>query len=237
MKQQVQPEPLVMRELIGKYIPEADEKQTARFVRYYELLIERNNVMNLTAITDPEGVAARHFADSLAAASLLPQGAKVIDVGTGAGFPGIPLMIMRPDIELTLLDSLNKRIVFLNDVLKELGLSAAAVHARAEDGARNQALRGRFDAVLSRAVAEVPVLAEWTLPFARVGGCSIMYKGPGANEELARAANALSELRGEAGTVSFDFPWGERKLVVIRKTAPTPSKYPRKAGAAARSPL
>ncbi|MBQ5489065.1 MAG: 16S rRNA (guanine(527)-N(7))-methyltransferase RsmG, partial [Clostridia bacterium] len=149
-----------MRELITKYVPDATDEQAEKLVRFYVMLIERNNVMNLTAITDAEGVASRHFADSLLARELIPEGAKVIDVGTGAGFPGVPLAIMRPDIELTLLDSLNKRILFLNDVLKELNIPAKAVHARAEDGGRDRSLRERFDVAVSRAVAELPVLAE-----------------------------------------------------------------------------
>ena len=138
MKIQVQSQPELMPALLEKYIPQASAEQREKLIRYYVMLIEKNNVMNLTAITDPEGVASRHFADSLLAAELIPEGAKVIDVGTGAGFPGIPLAIMRPDIELTLLDSLNKRILFLNDVLKELDISARTVHARAEDGARKR---------------------------------------------------------------------------------------------------
>lgn len=237
MKQQIESDPVLMRELITKYVPDAADEQAEKLVRFYVMLIERNNVMNLTAITDAEGVASRHFADSLLARELIPAGAKVIDVGTGAGFPGIPLAIMRPDIELTLLDSLNKRILFLNDVLKELGIPAKAVHSRAEDGGRDGSLRERFDVAVSRAVAELPVLAEWTLPFVSVGGCSVMYKGPGAEEELSRAGNALHILHGEAETHRFELSWGERNLVAVKKTAPTPGKYPRKAGTAAKNPL
>lgn len=237
MKQQIESDPVLMRELIKEYVPDASAEQAEKLVRFYVMLIERNNVMNLTAITDAEGVASRHFADSLLARELIPEGAKVIDVGTGAGFPGVPLAIMRPDIELTLLDSLNKRILFLNDVLKELNIPAKAVHARAEDGGRDRSLRERFDVAVSRAVAELPVLAEWTLPFVSVGGCSVMYKGPGAEEELGRAKNALVILHGEAEVHRFEPSWGERNLVAVKKTAPTPAKYPRKAGTAAKNPL
>ena len=237
MKIQVQSQPELMPALLEKYIPQASAEQREKLIRYYVMLIEKNNVMNLTAITDPEGVASRHFADSLLAAELIPEGARVIDVGTGAGFPGIPLAIMRPDIELTLLDSLNKRILFLNDVLKELGISARTVHARAEDGARKKELRESFDIVVSRAVAELSVLAEWTLPFAKKGGLSVMYKGPGAGEELAAAGNALRILRGSARIIGFMPEWGERNLVVIEKTDVTPAKYPRKAGTAEKAPL
>ena len=153
MKQQVETDSPLMRKLIREYIPQANEHCQNQFVRYYELLIDYNNRMNLTAITDPFGIVQRHFADSLLGEKLIPNGSKCIDVGTGAGFPGIPLLIMRPDIELTLLDSLNKRVAFLNDVAAELSLPCSAVHARAEDaksptkkpqeqGRRSRARRG-----------------------------------------------------------------------------------------------
>lgn len=154
-----------MRKLIREYIPQANEHCQNQFVRYYELLIDYNNRMNLTAITDPFGIVQRHFADSLLGEKLIPNGSKCIDVGTGAGFPGIPLLIMRPDIELTLLDSLNKRVAFLNDVAAELSLPCSAVHARAEDAAQSVELREKFDIALTRAVANIGTIAEWTLPF------------------------------------------------------------------------
>lgn len=237
MKQQVQSEPEKMLELLEEFVPEATEAQHEQLTKFYVMLIDRNNVMNLTAITDPEGVASRHFADSLLASHLIPEGAKVIDVGTGAGFPGIPLAIMRPDLDITLLDSLNKRVKFLSEVTAVLGLNCRAVHARAEDGAKMPQLREKFDFVLSRAVAEIPVLSEWTLPFAKVGGSSCMYKGPGAEVELAAAQNALKILHGKAEIRHFGLPWGERNLVLIKKTAATPAKYPRKAGTAEKNPL
>ncbi|MBR0156497.1 MAG: 16S rRNA (guanine(527)-N(7))-methyltransferase RsmG [Clostridia bacterium] len=196
MKKQIIPEPEKMPELLQKFVPGATEEQREMLIRFYVMLIEKNNVMNLTAITDPEGVAARHFADSLLASELIPEGAKVIDVGTGAGFPGIPLAVMRPDLEITLLDSLNKRVNFLDEVSSALALNIKTVHARAEDGAKMPSLREKFDFVLSRAVAEIPVLAEWTLPFAKVGGCSVMYKGPGAEAELASVETLFAYSRG-----------------------------------------
>ena len=237
MKKQIIPEPEKMPELLQKFVPGATEEQREMLIRFYVMLIEKNNVMNLTAITDPEGVAARHFADSLLASELIPEGAKVIDVGTGAGFPGIPLAVMRPDLEITLLDSLNKRVNFLDEVSSALALNIKTVHARAEDGAKMPSLREKFDFVLSRAVAEIPVLAEWTLPFAKVGGCSVMYQGPGAEAELASAENALRILKGKAKLLHRETEWGERVLVSIEKTEKTPAKYPRKAGAAEKNPL
>lgn len=220
-------------------LPGLSDGQAQRFARYYELLVERNKVMNLTAITDPAEVAQKHFADSALPLelSLIPPGARCADVGTGAGFPGVPLLILRPDIELTLIDSLQKRVAFLEDVLKELGLTARCVHARAEDAGRSKDLRGYFDVALSRAVAPVNVLAELTFPLLKTGGVSLMYKGPAAKEEAAAAKRALQLLSGEAQIRSANRPWGERALVVATKRGPTPDAYPRKAGTPSRSPL
>lgn len=237
MKQQVIPDCGLVRELIARHIPQANKMKTEQLITYYEMLIERNNVMNLTAVTDPEGVVLRHFADSILPMEAIAEGASVIDVGTGAGLPGVPLKIMRPDIKLTLLDSLNKRIAFLDEVNAALSLGAVTVHARAEDGGRDKNLRERFDHALSRAVAELRIVAEWTIPFVRVGGSSIMYKGPGASEELENAANALKLLSSNAKILKFEPEWGERNIVVVEKTAATPAKYPRKAGTAGKSPL
>lgn len=204
MKQQVETDSPLMRKLIREYIPQANEHCQNQFVRYYELLIDYNNRMNLTAITDPFGIVQRHFADSLLGEKLIPNGSKCIDVGTGAGFPGIPLLIMRPDIELTLLDSLNKRVAFLNDVAAELSLPCSAVHARAEDAAQSVELREKFDIALTRAVANIGTIAEWTLPFLKNGGYSLMYKGPGAAEELKAAESALKCLNGTAEIREID---------------------------------
>lgn len=206
-------------------------------IRYFELLTERNRVMNLTRITDPEEVAAKHFADSLLGMSLIPENASVVDVGSGAGFPGLPIAIVRPDVRLTMVDSLAKRVSFLNDVVRELGLGSRAIHARAEDAARDDSLRAHFDAALSRAVAPMNVLAELTVPFLKVGGASLMYKGPGTAEELEASKGALSKLRSEAELVHFDTPWGVRNIVIVRKLEKTPSAYPRKAGTASKKPL
>lgn len=206
-----------MQAEIERCIPEADELQRKRFLRYYELLVEWNAKINLTAITDPEGVASRHFADSLLALELIPQGARLIDIGTGAGFPGIPLKIMRPDIELTLLDSLNKRIIFLNEVLKDLDINARTLHLRAEDGAKDPELRGRFDIATSRAVAAVSKIAGWTLPFVKKGGASLMYKGPSVQDELTDAQSVLKKLNADIKLIRFERPWGERCILVAEK--------------------
>ncbi|MEL7610726.1 MAG: 16S rRNA (guanine(527)-N(7))-methyltransferase RsmG [Bacillota bacterium] len=220
-------------------LPGLNDAETRRFARYYELLLERNKVMNLTAITEPAEVAKKHFADSALPLefSLIKEGAKCVDVGTGAGFPGIPLLILRPDIELVLVDALQKRIAFLKETLDALGLKAQCLHARAEDAGRRKELRERFDVALSRAVAPVNVLVELTLPLLKVGGVSLMYKGPAAGEETAAASRVLKLLSGEAAVHSADKPWGERKLVAITKRAHTSDAYPRKAGTPARSPL
>ncbi|HWQ57549.1 MAG TPA: 16S rRNA (guanine(527)-N(7))-methyltransferase RsmG [Clostridia bacterium] len=224
-------------ELIQKYIPRANAEQAARFTRYCALLVEWNEKMNLTAITEPEEIVAKHFADSLLPMELIPKNARCIDVGTGAGFPGVPLMIMRPDLSMTLLDSLNKRLVFLETLLKELNLSARLVHARAEDAGRDRAHREAYDVALARAVASASALMEWTSPLVHVGGVSLFYKGPKADEELAAARRAAQLLHLTASLVDYGAPWGERRVMVVKKNAPTPKEYPRKAGTAEKSPL
>lgn len=220
--------------------------QQAKFLIYYEMLIEKNKVMNLTAITEPREVLEKHFLDSVLPSRLIPHGASVIDVGTGAGFPGVPLLIIRDDIDVTLLDSLNKRLVFLNDVLLALNLTGRArtVHARAEDGARPPfALRGRFDVATTRAVASADKLVEWTVPYLKVGGVSLMYKTAAPTGAALTAAptacgaRALAELRAEAKVEKLDAAWGERSVVIVKKLAPTPEKYPRSAAEIKKKPL
>lgn len=225
-------------DILQAALPGLAPGQYAAFIAYAGLLLEWNGRMNLTAITEPREIAQKHFADSLLPAALLPLGASAIDVGTGAGFPGLPLKILRPDIKLTLLDSLQKRIGFLQALCKELGLwDVTFLHARAEDAARKSGLRETFDIALSRAVAPCRVLLELTLPFLRVGGQSLMYKGPQAGEELAEAGRALALLKGEARIEAYPAPWGERRVIVAVKTGPTPKAYPRKAGTPAKDPL
>ena len=225
-----------MKDLLKKALPQADETALDRFEIYHRLLSEWNEKMNLTAITDPVAVAEKHFADSLAALPYLKPGMKVVDVGTGAGFPGVPLLIMEPGLELTLADSLQKRLTFLDALLKELGLKAALVHGRAEDLGQNKLYREQFDAALSRAVANLPVLLELTTPFVRVGGAAIAYKGD-ADQELESAKTAAFLLHVKLRSVDLDSNLGKRCLIFADKIAPTPRSYPRKAGTPSKKPL
>ena len=225
-----------MKETLARLCPELTKEQLDRFCVYCDMLLDWNTRMNLTAITEPEEVAAKHFADSLAARSLLFDGAKVADVGTGAGFPGVPLLIVNPTLRMTLMDGLNKRILFLEALLAELGLKAECVHLRAEDGGQNPRYRGQFDFVTTRAVASLPVLLELTVPLLKVGGKSIAYKG-NAVEELTQSKGALHLLHGAATVAEVPSPWGERSLVVVEKKEPTPKAYPRRAGMPGKNPL
>ena len=225
-----------MRDLLKTTIPNLTDEACDKFIAYYELLVDWNTRMNLTAITEPEEVVKKHFYDSLAALPYLQDGAKVADVGTGAGFPAIPLLIMNPKLKITLVDSLQKRITFLEEVLKMLDLQAECVHARAEDFGRDPRYRGQFDATVSRAVASLPVLLELTVPLLRVGGKAYCYKGD-VSEEIKTAKSALHLLHCTAETVPLESDYGARTLVICTKNAPTPSIYPRKAGLPAKKPL
>lgn len=222
--------------LLREAIPGLDERAYQRFVLYYELLTEKNKVMNLTAVTDPEGVAKKHFLDSIAALPYLSDSAAVIDVGTGAGFPGVPLLIVKPTLRLTLADSLQKRLGFLEELLKALELDAALVHGRAEDLGQNPAYREKFDFALSRAVAPLNVLLELTTPFVKPGGSAIAYKGK-AEEELSGAKSAAFLLHVKLRDVPLSSEIGERHLIFADKTAPAPKQYPRKAGTPSKKPL
>lgn len=217
------------------------QEQAAQFSTYAETLVEWNRVMNLTAITDPQEIIVKHFLDSLLLfrAYSLPENASLIDVGTGAGFPGLPAKIYRPDLRVTLLDSLQKRLNFLEAVCEKTGAEAKRIHARAEDAGREPALRESYDAACARAVAALPVLCEYCLPFVRVGGCFIAMKGPGLEEELQAADRAIRTLGGKLeSTAAFTLPDGsERRIAVIRKIAPTPKAYPRPAAKIKKSPL
>ena len=226
----------MIKEILAPLRPDLSAAQLERFETYYAMLADWNARVNLTAITDPEGVAKKHFLDSLAAAPYLKPNARVADVGTGAGFPGVPLLILRPDLTVTLMDSLQKRLVFLEELLKTLGMQARLVHARAEDAGQNPLYREQFDAVLTRAVSGLPALCELTLPLVKVGGISVAYKGD-AGEELALAKNALQILRATAERVAVPSDYGARELVILTKHASTPKQYPRKAGTPAKNPL
>lgn len=217
-----------------------DEKQTAMLEEYARLLVEWNEKINLTAICDNEGIAVKHFLDSLSAITTGYVKGKVIDVGTGAGFPGLVLKVARPEISLTLLDSLNKRINFLKEVSNALELEGVEfVHARAEDGARG-ALRGSFDTVVSRAVANMTALSELCIPYLKVGGRFLALKGPLANEELEKSKRAIHILGGEVEKVAeVKIPYSElsHKIIIVKKVRQTPLQYPRKAGIPTKNPL
>nr|WP_318705108.1 16S rRNA (guanine(527)-N(7))-methyltransferase RsmG [uncultured Acetatifactor sp.] len=222
---------------------ELSEKQREQFLLYYELLIEKNQVMNLTAITDYDEVMKKHFVDSvsLVRACDMKRGISVVDVGTGAGFPGLALKIVFPDLRVTLLDSLNKRVLFLKEVVEKLGLKeVTALHGRAEDLARQKELRERFDLCVSRAVANLSTLSEYCLPFVKVGGSFISYKSEKISEELPLAENAIQVLGGKIkDQVSFYLPDSDiyRNLFVVEKIKQTPKKFPRKAGIPGKEPL
>jgi len=224
------------------------EKQLHSFLSYYLLLEEYNNVMNLTAVTGPEEVAVRHFIDSMAPllfettkSFFQKPGIRLLDLGTGAGFPGIPLAIVLTDLEVTLADSLQKRTKFLDQVRKETGLeNVRIVTGRAEDLARGENMREEYDIVISRAVADLPVLCEYCLPFVKQGGYFIAWKGPAAEEEILRANNAISVLGGyKSDILTYTLPEinAERHLLMIRKEVSSPDKYPRRAGIPAKRPL
>ncbi len=219
------------------------DEQAGAFQTYLDLLIKKNEVMNLTAITDPDEAELLHFIDSISllAKTDIPEGSSLIDIGTGAGFPGIPLKIVRPDLRITLLDSLNKRVLFLQEVINALGLTGiTAVHDRAEDAARKQEHRDQYDFAVSRAVARLGTLVEYDLPFVKPGGCFIAYKSGDVAEEAADAENAIRLLCGKSEeTISLTLPESDihRSFLIIRKTQPTPKRFPRKAGTAKREPL
>lgn len=230
------------RELEG--IASLSERQMEQFYQYYEMLVEWNQVMNLTAITEMTEVVTKHFVDSLslkkAVSDLGDKPRKIMDVGTGAGFPGIPLKIAFPQLEITLLDSLNKRIRFLDAVIEKLELKCIkAVHGRAEDYGRDGKYREQYDLCVSRAVANLSTLSEYCLPFVKTGGYFIPYKSGKVEEELAAASGAVKKLGSEVErTEDFLLPNGdERTLVVIRKNKVLEKRYPRKAGLPGKDPL
>ena len=221
-------------------VTEAQADQLARFAALVE---EGNRQQNLTRITSPEEMAVKHFVDSLSLflVDLPHSGARFLDVGTGAGFPGIPLAICRPQWDVVLLDSLRKRLAFLESAMNVLGLNnVSTLHARAEDAARTPAYRDSFDVVVSRAVARLPVLLELCLPFVKVGGVFVAMKGSGVEDEVEESGNALAELNGRVrSTIELSLPagYGQRTLVVVEKTGRTKQMFPRRAGIPAKQPL
>lgn len=217
------------------------EKEEKSFESYMKLLLEWNNKINLTAITTQDEIILKHFADSCSIIKYIKNNDRIIDIGTGAGFPGIPLKIINKDIYITLMDSLNKRVNFLNEVISKLELeNIDAVHSRAEDLAKNKEFREMYDVAVSRAVANLSTLSEYMLPFVKVGGICICMKGPNIQEELENAKGAISKLGGKIKYID-NFKLGntenERNIIVIEKLKPTNSKFPRKAGMPSKEPL
>lgn len=222
---------------------ELQDRQVSQFERYLSLLLEWNTKFNLTAITDPNGIMIQHFLDSLSVLKLdlIKENALLLDMGSGAGFPGIPIKILMPDIQLTLVDAVKKKTIFLQELVKELDLTQSeAIHGRGEDLGRIGSKREAYDIAVSRAVAEFRILLEYCLPFVKTGGFFISHKGPNAAEEIMNAKRALKTLGGQEPRMeNIPVPFSDRThiLVVTKKTARTPNTYPRSAGKPKKSPL
>ena len=221
-------------------IPCSDEK-LQQFMKYRDLVLEYNQQLNLTSITDPEEFLLKHFIDSVVICDMeeFMDARKVMDLGTGAGFPGVPLAILAPDKQFVLADSLDKRIRVVTDMVREIGLrNVTCVHGRAEELGRNKSYREKFDLWVSRAVADLSVLSEYCIPFVKEGGAFIAYKGPDVDEEVDQAMTAIEELGGAVDTIE-EMEIGDmtRSLVVIYKESKTPGKYPRTPGKPKKSPI
>lgn len=232
-------------EILNKHLKEINielkKEQTEKFYKYMNLLLEWNEKINLTAITEPEEVILKHFVDSLTISKYIEKDSKLVDMGTGAGFPGIPLKILRDDIEITLADSLNKRINFLNEVIKELNLkNIQTVHTRAEEFGKNKKYRESFDIATSRAVANLSTLSEYLIPLVKPSGKTICMKGSEIKEEVEMARKAIEILGGKIEQEeSFNLPNSDmkRNVIIIKKVKNTPAKYPRKPGMPAKEPI
>lgn len=215
------------------------EKQYTQFYEYARILVEWNENMNLTGITDPYGITVKHFLDSILPLKFLnlSEGSKVIDVGTGAGFPGVPIKIYRPDIKLTLLDSLNKRVNFLSSACAAAKVEAECIHGRAEEIGRDPRFREKFDVAFARAVAAMPMLAEYCMPYVKVGGVFAAMKGP--NENYRDGENAVKLLGGEIADVKeYELPNGDKRvLIIVKKLSSTAETYPRNGGQISKKPL
>lgn len=235
-------------EFIKEIIAQAGEinvvlskKQAEQFYNYMNILVDWNEKINLTAITDPKEVIQKHFIDSLTISKYIKENSEIIDVGTGAGFPGIPIKIANNDTKITLLDSLNKRLIYLNELIQELDLkNINTIHYRAEEAGQNLTYREQFDIAMSRAVAPLNILVEYLLPFVKVGGTCICMKGSNAQEELSNSKNAIKILGGKLEKIEeFKLPNSDinRNIIIIRKEKETPRKYPRKPGTPSKDPI
>lgn len=216
-------------------------EQTEQFFEYMELLIEWNEKINLTAIIEPEEIILKHFIDSITILKEIEKDSELVDVGTGAGFPGIPLSIMEPSLKITLVDSLNKRLIFLEEVINKLNLkNVELVHARAEEFGQNKQYREKFDTATSRAVANLSTLSEYLIPLVKINGKVLSMKASDAQEEINDAKKAIEILGGKIEKVEeFNLPQSDigRTIITIRKEKQTPSKYPRKPGTPSKEPI
>ncbi len=219
-----------------------NNSQIDKFKIYMDYLLEYNSHTNLTAIKDPQDIMIKHFLDSMVLNEFvgIHPDSGVVDIGTGAGFPGVPLKILREDIKLTLIDSLNKRVNFLKELMKKIGLSADIFHGRAEELGQNPKFREKFDIAVSRAVAPLNVLCEYCMPYVKVGGCFVALKGPDVREEIENSQTALQTLGGKIKNhETFELPLnkGKRSVVIIEKTVHTPKNYPRSNSQISKNPL
>ena len=229
------------KEKLSEKCSELTDEMQQQFEDYMNLLLEWNEKINLTAITEEDEIILKHFVDSLTISKYIKEGKSIVDVGTGAGFPGVPLKIVRKDLKVTLVDSLNKRILFLNDVIEKLRLKEIeTLHYRAEEFGQNKKYRESFDIATSRAVANLSTLVEYLLPLVKVGGICVCMKGSEIKEELENSKKAIEILGGEVEQVEeFYLPGTDikRSIVMIKKISSTPKKYPRKPGTPAKEPI
>ena len=229
------------KEKLSNKLPNLTLTMQEQFEEYKKLLLEWNEKINLTAITEEDDIILKHFVDSLTISKYIEEGKSIVDVGTGAGFPGIPIKIERENVDVTLVDSLNKRIIFLNDVIEKLKLEKiTTLHFRAEEFGQNKKYRESFDIATSRAVANLSTLVEYLLPLVKVGGKCICMKGSDIKEELEESKKAIEILGGEIEKVEeFTLPESDikRSIIIISKKSSTPKKYPRKPGTPAKEPI
>ncbi len=228
-----------LQNIVKKYNFELTDSQLEKFDTYAQTLVEWNEKINLTAITEPTDICVKHFFDSLLLLDAIdiPQNSTMIDVGTGAGFPSVPCKIVRDDIQLTLLDSLNKRINFLSELSKNLGIYTTCIHSRAEDGGKQKNLREQFDFATARAVAHLRELSEYCLPFVKVGGYFVALKGYEIEEELEEAKKAIKLLGGQIVDVKKYEEENKRSIIIIKKISQTPPKYPRMSAKIKKQPI